>query len=280
MFAFPPQGWTVRRRAGGALLVGPGGPASGMIRYTERAGPLRPAVAIVDAAGAPAGFVREAIEPPERLVTDEGEHAALVTVRGRCDGAPMQLCFGIVFLDDSCAMAQGVAPTTSDPAPIRAAVRAVIVGDVHLRGRPRRRRVVYQPPAGWVGRAAGVDAWYYPADHPANPARVWIGAAVPSAPGLIARTAEHLGAELPPVTAPLSTRNGLRGQRIRLRGAAVESYLFALDDGTYAYLVRADVRAGGPELALIEALVESIEPVPGPRVVASKAAEALAVWSD
>ena len=92
--------------------------------------------------------------------------------------------------------------------------------------------------------------------------------------------AEHLGAELPPVTAPLSTRNGLRGQRIRLRGAAVESYLFALDDGTYAYLVRADVRAGGPELALIEALVESIEPVPGPRVVASKAAEALAVWSD
>ena len=73
-----PPGWVAHADGDGLVLVPPGGVGHGTIRYRERVRPLRPVRELV-AGLAPPGRIEHRRGAIERMVTSEGEHAALVT---------------------------------------------------------------------------------------------------------------------------------------------------------------------------------------------------------
>ena len=94
-----PRGWSAHPDGDGVVLLPPGGLAHGTIRYQERVRPLRPVRDLV-AALAPPGWIERRRGAIERIVTAEGEHAALVTSEGMLDGRPVERTYGFVLADD------------------------------------------------------------------------------------------------------------------------------------------------------------------------------------
>lgn len=260
----PPVGWRVERAPVGWLVAAPAGPAHGIVHYVERRRPLARARVLAAHAPTPVGFVERERTAPRRLVTDEGEHAALVIRRGARAGDELELAHAYVFLDDSYASIDGVAPAGAGLAAI---VEALAVGDVHLLGRARRRRAVYAPPPGWHGLADGLDTTWYGRGFPREPARVIVGAALPTTAGLeVARATLAMladaGADPRDEIARVGTARGLEGfaQTVRFDAATVDSQVYALADAAFLYRVRADDAA-----AIGRAVVDSLEPIPAPR---------------
>src|SRR5512135_3007478 len=96
----PPAGWTVERSDDGLLLCPPEGAERALLRYVERRRPIRRAIDLALAGPQPTGFVLEQTSEPRRLVTAEGEHAALIVRTGTLAGRGYALVYGYVFLDD------------------------------------------------------------------------------------------------------------------------------------------------------------------------------------
>jgi hypothetical protein len=280
----PPPGWSVRRCEESLLLVPPGGPAAGAIRYVERLRPLRRAVELVRAAPAPAGFVETRLSPPERLVTAEGEHAALVISEGTIGAVPVERPFGFVFGDDFYARFAGVAVGGENFARIRAMVRALTIADTHDLG-VRRRRYVYAPPRDWHGLARLFEATWYPRDYPATRASITVCPAVPAQPGLAGALLHAvLATGRSPIAAPVGVvaREGLDGQLWRLRGDGVETDVALLEDARYVYALRLDAALGaGAARARFAEVVASVEPVPAiARRSAAAVGMTLSHWSE
>ena len=269
----PPDGWTVERTEDGILLAPPEGPDHAILHYAEHRRPIRRAIDLVRAARVPPAFVPDG-EPtaPQRLVTIEGEHAALVTRAGGLEGTPAVLVYGYVFLDEHYAALEGIA--LADHERTIAVARDLVIGDVHLLGRTRRRRYVYEPPPDWLGTGDVFVARWYPQDYPNNPARVLVNPALPYTPGLergiLDRLLTTATAAEPPVK--LTTRTGLDGEHHALRVNGVDAHLFLLHDEDFLYSVRADAA-----FDVGRALVESIEPIPR---TDRPPAETLSYWVD
>ncbi len=81
-----PVGWSSRRVGDEIVLDAPQGSAAASLRYRERLRPLRPARVLVRETAVPRGFVTTRVGAPIRLITDEGEHAALIEVDGTLGG--------------------------------------------------------------------------------------------------------------------------------------------------------------------------------------------------
>ena len=256
----PPAGWSIERTAEGLLIAWAGDPSRAILRYRERQRPMRPAMQLVAAAPVPVGFVERATSAPKRLVTIEGEHAAFVTRSGALGGRDVVLVYGYVFLDDSYAALEGVVP----PALV-AIAEQLVVGDVHLLGRVRRRRIMYAAPPGWRVEGDAFEARWFPPD---DSARILVNPALPRAPGLVAAILEKLGVTGEPAER-FVTRHGLEAERYE----GSDAQLYFLYDADFLYSVRADrARDAG------RALVDSIEPVP--RGGERPSSEALTFWID
>ncbi len=253
----PPAGWGIERTEDGVLVCPPEGPQRAVVRYAERVRPIRRAMQLVRETHVPAGFVETAISAPRRLVTAEGEHAALVTRAGTLGDRAVELVHGFVFLDDYYAALEGIAPAGAGLAAI---VEELAIGDLHLLGRERRRRYVYTRPPGWHGTGNHFDARWYPLDYPANPARIFVNPALPLSPGIASTILEKMivGATVAaqPV-ARFTSRHRLDVEHHHLRTGELDTHLFFLMDAQFFYSVRADA-----DLDAGRALIESIEPVP------------------
>ena len=245
----PPTGWTIERLPDGILIAPPEGPERALLRYAERRRPVRRAIDLAAAAPVPPGFMATATTPPRRLTTIEGEHAALITRTGTlASGAAATLVYGYVFLDDYYAALEGI--TFAD---MTATIEELVIGDVHLLGRERRRRCVYTPPAGWQGRGNLFEARWFPLDYPANPASIFVNPALPNTPGLARAILEKLGGAF--TLERFKSRQGLDGEHHQ-RG---DTHVFFLTDEEFLYSVRVDIA-----LEIGRTLVDTIEPVPRP----------------
>jgi hypothetical protein len=284
-------GWTAQRRDDGLVLTRPGGAT---FRYTERLAPLASPRELVRAAGCPRGFVPRAFGATERLVTDEGEYGALVRVSGQVAGDDVELSFGFVFLDDHYAQLVGMATAAAmAPDELHETTRRLTSGDTHILGAVRRRRFLYQAPAGWRSRDGLFDTtWHHPG-YPRHAVWMHVNPAVPDQPRLEERTIEKiLGSDLSaafsaPAPMPVLNRHRLGGRVWHLPAAATKDRLHqqlaVLRDGTWLYLVRLFTAepASAEDTATFAALVDSIEPLPR-RNAASHAAACAAGshWAD
>jgi hypothetical protein len=258
----PPPGWTVERADEGLLLCPPEGAERALLRYVERRRPIRRAIDLAVAGPTPSGFVVETTSAPKRLVTAEGEYAALVTRTGTLAGRGYHLVYGYVFLDDYFSSLEGMCVPE-----LVAAVEELVLGDVHLLGRVRRRRFNYSPPPGWVAEAGIFETRWLSPDAPANPAAIWVNPALPLVPGLVRNMLDKLdiAAQTPEL---FTTKHGLAAERF----THGDSYFWFASDQDFLYSVRG-------ESAPYEghALVDSIEPIPR---VSQASGEGLQHWID
>jgi hypothetical protein len=144
-----PGGWTAERLALGVVMYPPTGHKVASNSYRERARPLlRLGLLVRDVLKLTPHWVTTRVGEPERLETQEGEYAALVTVAGTQNGEPAQRDLGFVFGDDFYSSIGGLCRKESLYRTMTETVRELVRQDSHGLG-VRRRPLEYAPPAGW-----------------------------------------------------------------------------------------------------------------------------------
>lgn len=122
-----PEGWTFVAGAHTQTLIPPAGAEVAVIRYTEKVRPLRKLGDIVDAwLRRHPEITHTAIGDPEKLITAEGEWAALVVIDGGFQGSAARIVLGIVFADDYYARIEGIARVRTASAPRYSGIAALI----------------------------------------------------------------------------------------------------------------------------------------------------------
>src|SRR5262249_48466528 len=159
----------------------------------------------------------------ERLVTTEGEHAALVTLRGRERGAPAQRDLGFVFGDDFYAAVLGQCFDEARFGELTAKVRGLILADSHALG-VRRRRFEYAPPPDWEPIVENLVTDWYPPGYPAegviltvfaaNPRKVETSAVFHGIIRELTQAGNHVSVEGDPT--PARASSGLAGSILSL----------------------------------------------------------------
>ena len=260
----------------------------GELRYREVYGPLRPIRAIVDErlAVAPLPTSRvEAISPPLRLSTNEGEYAGLVRVDLTCDEAivstgvnqppgrrPACRMFGVTFGDNFTTLIDGLSLEPQHFAEFEKVVRNLTIGSVLLLGH-RRRRFFYRRPPGWQALATPYTTRYIPPGYPNDAAMITVMAALPAGGShwflesvlneLRERNAVVGQVSVPErfVMGPLDVHRWRLTSQLGGETRAHEAVL--LQDYNYVYRVRLD-RAPDNLAGLVafETLCGSIEPLP------------------
>jgi hypothetical protein len=264
----PPDGWWLVRRAG-EFVLGPAGSTTPAARYRECLRPIGVPIELA-AAGFPPDFSASSIACT-RLLTDEGEHAALVVARGECDARPVELSVGFVILDESYAELRAGPCDPADGPVRRDAITKMIVTDRHFLGPVRRRRFVYEPPAGWHGLGGRFEATWYPHAYPRHRASITVGPALPTSAALAEAIVAMVRGDdgvLIGATVDVGTPRGLIGQMWHLWHAGSPpraTYLTILVDDDFLYPARLD-SVGTPEadLECLHQLLASIEPIPRP----------------
>jgi hypothetical protein len=180
-------GWSWEPQGGGVTLLPSTGGAA--LRYRERLQPLRSAAAILRTKAEDPSFRVISCGPIERLVTHEGEFAALVDLRGEQlspdgKGALVHRTIGWVFGDDWYSEVAGIAFRPDLFEPIAGMVRTVL-RDEKLQLGTRRRRFVYTAPPGWYGysRLPHYTTWF-PPEFPRDATSITVYPAVPAPVGL------------------------------------------------------------------------------------------------
>jgi hypothetical protein len=134
----------------------------------ELVGELRPVLADV------------AVASHERVVTVEGEYAAVATVLGRRRGCPYEHTIGVVFGDESYTRVDAATPDAARFAEARLGVRSVVEDTRLGLGRSRWRRFPYAAPAGWRPLPRGlVTRWCSP-DFPRRRGLITVYPATPA----------------------------------------------------------------------------------------------------
>jgi hypothetical protein len=265
-------GWTWSLCDSGIVLTS----AVGRIRYRDQQRPLRRARDIVAALPVPADWRADGDVTLERLLTHEHEHAVFATVAGRVGERPARRSVGIVALDDTYAVVDGMA-AGDDLDALERTVRDLTLADSHMLGE-RRRRFVYRPPA-WRGFLVRPHHAYwlshgYPRDgiymvvFPAQPRALFPG----DAAALVGSLNQHKGwshGPLRPRTDEIPNVHGLSGLELEADvkdGATEVTRLFVvLEDQRYFYplLLEAPVARLGSCSQTFRAVVASVEPIPG-----------------
>lgn len=263
----PIPGWTWELRASGILLRSESEPHISEIRYRERRHPVAPVAALI-AAEAPPGWRETERDATLPFITDEGEYAALVTVRGVLEGLHAVRALGFVFLDDHVACIAGLGPV-DDEARLQATVRALTRRDCHLAG-VRRRRYVFAPPdpARWHGYLLPpFHAHYLPLAYPNDATTITVLPAVPASSDQV-------------LAVVLASRRGLP---VPIAGDGVSGeWITVIDDGdpaqahdvvvhgddryTYPLIMRSTGARRAAHLKTFLAVARSIKPLPRPSV--------------
>jgi hypothetical protein len=174
-----PTGWKLEHLPEAIVLTHPRGKDAARIHYRERAGrPQRIGLLAREIVSAWPNMFVSSFGPIERLVTNEGEVAALVATSGTLGNRPVQLELGFVLADDFFNSSMATIFDPSLAAEVRAELREIVQQD-NLSLGIRRRRFQYQPPAGWqpVRRSLAVE--WIPPGFPAHQSSVVIYPANP-----------------------------------------------------------------------------------------------------
>ncbi len=264
------SGWSWEPRRQGILLAPPDR-ESGTLLYAERVRPIRTIRAILrtlDPSSHPLRLV--GVEP---TATDEGEHAVIATL---ADDAHHTRTVGVVYGDDFYSLCVGTPAAPDHAALFEAKVRECVARDAHGLG-VRRRRFVYDPPAGWQGLLEGpFHAAWYPPDFPSNRSRLSVYPAMPSTntvptSALLAMMLESADLRERRVC-DVTTPSGLSGtwEAVTLQhpdGSALRHDFITFDDRRYFYALVFE--APGPryteQLPVLEGVIRSIQPIPHAR---------------
>ncbi len=285
-----PAGWATQRRQRELVLTSSLPELRATFRYIERCRPLATLDNIVNQRIA-STVADWTAEQPERLVTREGEHGALVRGVESRGGTSTSWCVAVVLADDFYSYLEGSAPLAQALRLHEVSRELAMTEEFHL-GR-RRRRYVFSPPTSWSGLVIGDGiSHYFPEDYPLFDARISIFPAVPftafSPPVLDLQRilGEHILVQTPGASAGFRvTRRsesefvaaaGLVGVQRTVEGRwpsrdVIRDFVVVRDEG-YAYAVelstRPDVRPRAIEVFL--SLARSIEPVPGANLPAPR----------
>jgi hypothetical protein len=259
------------------LLTPPEGSAAGGILYRERLRPLLPIEQLVKELNARhPDFMSPTVVAEERLITFEGEYAALVTVRGTLGGGEAQRDLGFVLGDDFYCLVSSLAFGTARFAEASQLARALVVHDRQALG-VRRRRFLYDPPPGYAGTPHGflID-WRAPdaviSVWPANPRD---GSDAKSALDALISDERAQGFELHAVAGPdeLASRHGLAGFAWEIVGrfpGRPISYrdIVIFEDQRFLYVLRLEALDPATRPAHRQAFAQvarSAQPIPLPR---------------
>ena len=264
----PIRGWSWDVRQSGILMAPREDAAAGLIRYTERVRPVRRPLDAALSLTTPADHAITGVSTPEPFVTTEGEYGSLVVVDGTLGDQPVQRTIAVVFADDFYSLTVGVAFRREHFARIAATVAEVARGDAHMLG-IRRRRFLYQPPAGWQGLAAGpYQAHWFPGDYPRNASMLTAYPALPATAGnaqvasLLVQHLEAAGIELAALGEPTAVASGshLSGRwwSAEAGDGAVHDLVFFEDDRyLYPLVLQSPVAALAANRGLLREVIAS-----------------------
>jgi hypothetical protein len=267
-------GWSVDALPMGIHMTHPLGPKVATISYRERARPLLRVGAIVrDILARTPRWVTEQIGSPERLVTVDGEHAALVTVLGKQDGLEAQRDLGFVFGDDFFSSVGGLCFVPELRAELTGLVRDLTRADTHYLG-VRRRRFEYDPPEGWnpVATTGFAVDWLAP-EFPRDRTTLTVYAACPQ------KVAKEISFQtfdsfLEESGQPVKSRRtvetvelqGLSGQIVESVSERLVRRIALLRDATYVYPIGISTASplphDHPHWDVLAKLVRSAKPIP------------------
>jgi hypothetical protein len=283
----PIPGWSWELRETGIHLAPPAGEGVAGVRYVERARPLRRMGSIVESLASASGLADAQVSAPERVVTLEGEHAAIATVVGTADGRPRTHVVGCVFLDDFHSLVDGVSLRPDHDALIAQKVRHLVVSDRHILG-TRRRRYLFCKPTGWQGiLVPPFHAYFIARDHHKDAGILSVLPAVPHSPDAIAaRLLQGAGAPddydlsqgVPVAAAP-----GLSGSLYTTTSPRLSTLVVVLRDQRYAYPLTLSTlpRLQERHQRVLLEVARSVEPLPvaGAQADPGQAA-VLAMWDE
>ena len=294
-----PEGWFRQARADWVHLRGPKGRPIGEFRYRENYGPLRPAKQIVAAKLASVqipGLEIVGQHAPERLTTAEGEHAALVRIDATLLNRPARRVMGIVFGDRFTTLLDGMSihPTLFDE--FEEVARDLTLG-TRLELGTRRRRFVYQIPAGWQSIANVFVTTWLPPDYPLNNSRIIVTPATALAQeatsiiGQLINEQRRRGSEIAHVGDPtvVSSDFGLKGQRWHIethpwQQAPRVHEIAIYADQQYSYALRMELvesAASAGSLEVFNQLCASVEPLLDPvEKNATAQNELFSIWAE
>lgn len=270
--------WSLEVRSDGVALTLGHRVELGVLRVRERLHPLRSARALFAEAASrlPAATAEHA--PIEALVTIEGEHAAFAVTRGEVAGEPYLRCLGAIFGDDWTHLIDAGSVTPAHFEIVEHTARYYATTLSLGLGHRRVRRVRYTPPAQWSPLARGLDTEWLAPGFPRQAASVVVHAARPAdrtRHQALEDLIEHerlRGLELdPPVRGrAVFTAAGLAGTQwsleARAGGQRRRCEVVLLEDDRFLYAIVGRFGETDPEsLAVLDALVATIEPVPLPR---------------
>lgn len=282
--------------------------------YLERQGPLRSLSTLMEETlAADPGFTFGSAATAERLVTGEGEYAAVIDIQGTLGGAPaaengdegeeehsrpVQRSVGAVFGEDFSTWLDVVCvkPELFDEA--RALARQLLASEQLCLG-VRRRRFFFTPPSGWHPMANGLIARFYPPGYPRESAVVTVWPAQPlESAGIgwheqVLRGTLHpnepdADAELGDGPHRLTSAHGLAGlwSRVRVQttgGQRRRRTVATFQDRLYGYALTCE----SPESITAErqhqvllAVANSVQPIPGAQLAGppAKSSQILKMW--
>lgn len=163
-----PTGWTLEHLPEAISLSHPRGGSVARIHYKERAGrPKRVKVLAREILGAWPHLFVSSIGPIERMVTTEGELAAVVPATCTLSGRAVQVELGFVIIDDFFSSSMAMTFEASVANEVKAALRDIVRQDNLALG-IRRRRFQYRPPARWQPVRRSLSTEWIPPDYPAH----------------------------------------------------------------------------------------------------------------
>ncbi|MGE3765303.1 MAG: glycosyltransferase [Kofleriaceae bacterium] len=275
-----PEGWMRLERADYVHLRSPIARPVGEIRYRELVQRPRGARRFVTErlALSPA-FEIVAIGDPDRITTDEGEHAAVVRVDGKLAGRAVRRVIGMVVDEHLTAVIDGVAVHAEYVDELEQITRD-LTRRAELGLGVRRRRFVYRRPAGWQALSHLLETYFIPPDHPRNAERIVVYPAIPR--GLSLRALMHSTIEdqigridqlVDLEESAIQAASGLGGRRWRVAshsgtGKARTHTIVVFEDEHYAYRLRLD--EGAAPSPAFAAMCASVEPLGARRAVGAR----------
>lgn len=173
--------WRLAQTVDGLILSPPEGKHLGLLRFRENQRPLVSAATVFTRAAQQFHAGTLEVGRIERMITCEGEFAAVQIQRGTgMDGQAFIRCLGAVFGDDQYTLVDA-GTTAPDRFPFfEQAARTFTFYMALGLGYRRRRRFEYKAPTLWSGVARGLDAVWIPPGYPGVRAEMTVHAAVPA----------------------------------------------------------------------------------------------------
>jgi hypothetical protein len=262
---------------------------------------VRPLQSMVDIAQAQVRAMRDSgaeveIELLQRLITEEGEWAALARLRVSIDGLRFERTLGIIYGDDFYAQLDGLY-LQEHRKRFRLFLRTLLQTYPLRLGSPRRRRYQFTPPMNWQPLAHDLAVRFFPRRFPNEYGCITVLPALPLLQSERSAQSERLlhedlltdfTAQQPEQHDRITSNSGMPGElrrRIGLRpgdSRPVHIDIAILRDTRYTYSVRLETRAPNIEShrRLFLQTVRSVTPIPQGASEEAKSGKMGTMWDD